>query len=115
MDRVFGSDRLDEPDSSSAVVRKAPRGCVSAKHATVLQCRVALSRRPASWPTGSTNLANYLRNGISHLTFELGGSLARLTYQVEGSEMDERRIARLFGLILGGLFACSLVLNAFAY
>jgi hypothetical protein len=29
--------------------------------------------------------------------------------------MDERRIARLFGLILGGLFACSLILNAFAY
>jgi hypothetical protein len=29
--------------------------------------------------------------------------------------MDERRIARLFGLILGGLFACGLVLNAFAF
>jgi hypothetical protein len=29
--------------------------------------------------------------------------------------MDERRIARLFGLILGGLFAGGLVLNAFAF
>jgi hypothetical protein len=63
----------------------------------------------------STNLPNYLSNGISDLAFELGGSLARLTCQVGGKDMDERRIARLFGLILGGLFACSLVLNAFAY
>jgi hypothetical protein len=29
--------------------------------------------------------------------------------------MSERRIARLFGLIVGGLFTFSLVLNAFAY
>ena len=29
--------------------------------------------------------------------------------------MDERRITRWFGLILGGIFACSLVLNAFAF
>jgi hypothetical protein len=66
-------------------------------------------------PTGSTNLPNYLRNRISYLAFELDGSLARLTCQLGGNDMDERRIARLFGLILGGLFACSLILNAFAY
>jgi hypothetical protein len=29
--------------------------------------------------------------------------------------MDERRITRLFGLALGGLFTLGLVLNAFAY
>jgi hypothetical protein len=29
--------------------------------------------------------------------------------------MDERRTARLFGLILGGLFTFGLVLNAFAF
>jgi hypothetical protein len=29
--------------------------------------------------------------------------------------MEEERIARLFGLILGGLFTCSLVLNALAF
>jgi hypothetical protein len=29
--------------------------------------------------------------------------------------MEERRIARLFGLILGGLLTCTLVLNAFAF
>jgi hypothetical protein len=28
--------------------------------------------------------------------------------------MSERKIAQLVGLILGGLFACTLVLNAFA-
>jgi hypothetical protein len=29
--------------------------------------------------------------------------------------MSERRIARLIGLVLGGIFACGLVLNAFAF
>jgi hypothetical protein len=29
--------------------------------------------------------------------------------------MNEGRITQLFGLILGGVFACCLVLNAFAY
>jgi hypothetical protein len=29
--------------------------------------------------------------------------------------MSERRIARLFGLILGAVFACTLALNAFAF
>jgi hypothetical protein len=29
--------------------------------------------------------------------------------------MEEGRIARLFGLILGGLFTCGLVLNALAF
>jgi hypothetical protein len=29
--------------------------------------------------------------------------------------MDERRITRLFGLVLGGLFTLGLVLNAFAF
>ena len=29
--------------------------------------------------------------------------------------MSERRLARLFGLVLGGLFACTMVLSAFAY
>jgi hypothetical protein len=29
--------------------------------------------------------------------------------------MSERRITRLFGLILGALFTCTLVLNAFAF
>jgi hypothetical protein len=29
--------------------------------------------------------------------------------------MSERNIARLFGLILGALFTCALVLNAFAF
>jgi hypothetical protein len=29
--------------------------------------------------------------------------------------MSERRTAQLFGLVLGGLFACTLVMNAFAY
>ena len=29
--------------------------------------------------------------------------------------MEEGRITRLFGLILGGLFTCSLVLNALAF
>ena len=29
--------------------------------------------------------------------------------------MDERRMARLIGLILGGLLACGFVLNALAY
>jgi hypothetical protein len=28
---------------------------------------------------------------------------------------SERRTAQLFGLLLGGLFACTLVLNALAY
>jgi hypothetical protein len=29
--------------------------------------------------------------------------------------MSERQITQLFGLILGGLFTCGLVLNAFAF
>jgi hypothetical protein len=29
--------------------------------------------------------------------------------------MSERRITQLFGLILGGIFTCTLVLSAFAY
>jgi hypothetical protein len=29
--------------------------------------------------------------------------------------MEEQRIARLFGLILGGILTCSLVLNAVAF
>jgi hypothetical protein len=29
--------------------------------------------------------------------------------------MSERRVTQLFGLILGGVFACCLVLSAFAY
>jgi hypothetical protein len=29
--------------------------------------------------------------------------------------MSEQRIARLFGLVLGGLFTATLILNAFAY
>jgi hypothetical protein len=29
--------------------------------------------------------------------------------------MDERRIARWFGLVVGGIFTCSLILNALAY
>jgi len=29
--------------------------------------------------------------------------------------MSERKITRLFGLILGALFTCTLVLNAFAF
>jgi hypothetical protein len=29
--------------------------------------------------------------------------------------MDERQTARLVGLLLGGLFICSLVLNALAF
>ena len=29
--------------------------------------------------------------------------------------MSERKIAQLFGLILGVLFACTLVLNVFAF
>jgi hypothetical protein len=30
-------------------------------------------------------------------------------------DMSERRITQLFGLILGGIFACTLVLSAFAF
>jgi hypothetical protein len=29
--------------------------------------------------------------------------------------MDERRIARWFGLVIGGIFTCGLVLNALAF
>jgi hypothetical protein len=29
--------------------------------------------------------------------------------------MSERRIAQIFGLALGGLFTCTMVLNALAY
>jgi hypothetical protein len=29
--------------------------------------------------------------------------------------MSERRITQLFGLLLGAIFTCSLVLNAFAF
>ena len=29
--------------------------------------------------------------------------------------MSERRITRIVGLVLGGIFACGLVLNAFAF
>ncbi len=29
--------------------------------------------------------------------------------------MSEQRITQLFGLILGAVFTCSLVMNAFAY
>jgi tetrahydromethanopterin S-methyltransferase subunit F len=29
--------------------------------------------------------------------------------------MDDRRTTRLFGLIIGGIFACTLVLNALAF
>jgi hypothetical protein len=29
--------------------------------------------------------------------------------------MDDRRITRVFGLILGALLTCGLILNAFAY
>ena len=29
--------------------------------------------------------------------------------------MDERRITRIFGLVLGGVFTFALVLNAFAF
>jgi hypothetical protein len=32
-----------------------------------------------------------------------------------GREMSERKITQLFGLILGVLFACTLVLNVFAF
>jgi hypothetical protein len=34
---------------------------------------------------------------------------------MEGLVMGERQITRLFGLILGAIFAFALVLNAFAY
>jgi len=47
--------------------------------------------------------------------FEPSGSLGRLTLQQGKSAMSERRITQLFGLILGGVFAGCLVLNAFAY
>jgi hypothetical protein len=30
-------------------------------------------------------------------------------------DMTERRITRLFGLVLGAIFTCTLVLNAFAF
>jgi hypothetical protein len=30
-------------------------------------------------------------------------------------DMSERKITQLFGLILGALFTCTLVLNAFAF
>ena len=30
-------------------------------------------------------------------------------------DMTERRITQLFGLILGGIVTCTLVLNAFAF
>jgi hypothetical protein len=30
------------------------------------------------------------------------------------AEMSERKITQLFGLILGALFTCALILNAFA-
>ena len=33
---------------------------------------------------------------------------------MEERRIEDRRIARLFGLILGGLLTCSLALNAFA-
>jgi hypothetical protein len=54
-------------------------------------------------------------------SFELCGLFARLilwsakTGDQQGAAMSERRIARLIGLVLGGIFACGLVLNAFAF
>src|SRR5262245_38859797 len=43
------------------------------------------------------------------------GSFARLTFEMGGRDMSERNITQLFGLILGVIFACTLVLNVFAF
>jgi len=48
--------------------------------------------------------------------FEPGAPLARLTVNTPGGwAMSERRIAQLFGLVLGGVFTFGMVLNALAY
>jgi len=47
-------------------------------------------------------------------THEPKGSFARLPLKW-GRDMSERKITQLFGLILGVLFACTLVLNVFAF
>ena len=40
---------------------------------------------------------------------------ARLRFRMGVLDMSERRITQLFGLILGALVTCTLVLNAFAF
>ena len=54
---------------------------------------------------------------LGHLPrgFEPKRSLMRPMLRVLEGEMSERRITQLFGLILGGIFTCTLVLSAFAY
>ena len=47
--------------------------------------------------------------------FEPKRSLKRPMLRVLEGDMSERRITQLFGLILGGIFTCTLVLSAFAY
>jgi hypothetical protein len=47
--------------------------------------------------------------------FEPKRSLMRPILRVLEGDMSERRITQLFGLILGGIFTCTLVLSAFAY
>jgi hypothetical protein len=47
--------------------------------------------------------------------FEQTERIARLITRVGGRLMDERRIARWFGLVIGGIFTCGLVLNALAF
>ena len=55
--------------------------------------------------------------GVFPFAFEPSGPSALLTSIKfrEGELMSERKTARLVGLILGGLFTCALMLNAFAY
>jgi hypothetical protein len=56
-------------------------------------------------------------SGVFPFAFEPSGPSALLTNIKfrEGELMSERKTARLVGLILGGLFTCALMLNAFAY
>jgi hypothetical protein len=42
-------------------------------------------------------------------------SQSRFSARTAAAEMSERKITQLFGLILGALFTCTLILNAFAF
>jgi hypothetical protein len=69
-------------------------------------------------PSRQTCVPQYrTMTGVFPFAFEPSGPSALLTSIKfrEGELMSERKTARLAGLILGGLFTCALMLNAFAY
>src|SRR5262249_32093033 len=84
----------------------------------VMQTATRIFYRPrdgkTAWAMKSSELLVHLEPCPSCRDHERSISPTRASPRC-AAEMSERKITQLFGLILGALFTCTLILNAFAF